>query len=112
MTTKFSMGRDINGYNTFSLQFSDESYSMSLAAGVAQTVTTPTDAEHYYVIFGFEPGANVWVANNTTAIIPTGAVTATASQPNPTVRIVKAGDVLSLITNSLTAEVGVSFYAI
>lgn len=112
MATKFSMVRDINGYNSFALPYSDTNYNMLLAANVAQTVTMPTDNAKYLVVFSFESGSNVWTAPNTTAVIPSGAAAAGVSQLNPTVRIMSSGDTLSLITNATTAHVGVSIYAI
>lgn len=112
MATKFSMGRDINGYNSFSLAFSDTNYNMVLAAGVAQSVTIPSDEDHYRVIFSFTPGASVWVANNSTAAAPSGASALSASQLNPVARDVKKGDVLSLITTDTSAAVGVQIYAV
>lgn len=113
MSTKFAMTRDINGYNGFGLMFADDKYSVTLAAATGATLTIPGNFAKWLVIFAYEPGTHVWVANNATAAVPAGAtLVATTSELNPTARHVKAGDVLSLITANTTADVGVSLYAI
>jgi hypothetical protein len=112
MTTKFNMTRDINGYNGFGLAFSDTNYNTTLAAGVAQSLTIPSDSAYYLVVFAFEPGATIWVADNQTAVVPGVSFAATFSDLNPAARLVKAGDVLSFITSDTTAVIGVSLYAV
>jgi hypothetical protein len=111
-STYMNQTRDINGYNTFGIPFAVDNQFTILSSGVAQNFTVPSNFENWDLVFSFEPGAKVWVANNTTAAIPTGAFAATASQLNPAVRQVKAGDVISFITDNVTAEVGVSLYAL
>lgn len=112
MTTPFSLTRDINGYNGFGLAFSDTNNQVTLAASVEQHFTIPSDAPYYLIIFGIEPGAAIWVANNATATLPSGSIAGTLSQLNPSARFVKGGDVISMITPDTTAEVGVSIYAL
>lgn len=123
MTTKFSMTRDINGYNGFGLAFSDTKYSATLAAAGEKTITVPqgntlgsgisTATHKFLAIFSFQPGANVWVALNATAAVPASAsFTTTTSELNPTARYVSAGDVIHFVTADTTADVGVTFYAL
>jgi hypothetical protein len=110
MSTKFSMTRDINGYNGFGLMFADDKYSTTLASGVAQTLTIPSNASKWLAIFSYEPGGEVWVANNATAALPGGTMAAATSEMNPTARQVKAGDILSFITPDTTLYIGITLY--
>ena len=111
MPTKFAMIRDIDGFNSFGLNFApDSTYDTTLAAGVAQTVTVPSTANSYAAVFQYEPGASVWVAQNQTSTLPGAAFATTFAQLNPTTRKVNSGDTLSFISNNTTAEVAVSFY--
>lgn len=119
--TKFNMVRDINGFNGFGLDFAENNEQMLLLAGVEQHFTVPNVScvngqsgltNSWIAIFCIQAGGDVWVANNATAQVPVGAAAATTSQLNPTARRVKGGDVLSFITNDVSAEVGVLFYAL
>lgn len=113
MPTLFAMTRDINGYNGFGLPFSINKYSATLTTGAEQTFTVPSETRNYIVIFSFEPGARVWVAKNETAAVPAGAtVVSTTSELNPTARQVLGGDVLHFITPDVTADMGITLYAL
>jgi len=112
MTTKFALSRDINGYNGFGLKFSDDKFGVQLAAGVAQSITVPTQAAKYIAIFAYQPGGNVYVALNDTAAVYTGTAASVNSEFNPVAREVSSGDTLSLITDDAQARVGVTFYAL
>jgi hypothetical protein len=117
MTTKFSLIRDINGYNGFGLKPSDLKYSAILAQDTEATLTLPPTKDATYnrwlVIFSFNPGASVFVAYDETAETPAGATFAeTTSELNPTGRQVAPGAVLSFITSESAADVQVSLYAI
>ena len=59
MTTKLNMRRDINGYNSFGLDFSDANYSATITVGVARALTVPGAQlnVNYLAVFSFEPGA-------------------------------------------------------
>lgn len=109
-STYFSMTRDINGYNGFGLVPATDKQSMLLATSVAQSVTVPSNHQKWIAIFGIESGASVWVALNTTAVVPAGAASATSSELNPTAWQVSAGDTISFITADASAQVGVKFY--
>jgi len=114
MTTKMIMIKDINGNVTYGVPFCDalNTFSGVLAASTAQSVTVPLGASLYLAIFAYSTGGEVWVANNTTAAIPTGSIGLTSSQLNPVARQVKPGDVLSFITPDTACNLNVSFYAI
>jgi len=101
MSTKFNMTRDVAGYNGFGIPFAEDGYSMVLAAGVAQSVTVPDNYPNWIAIFGYTPGATVWVNGITTAVAPTGAASATTAKLNPSARYVKAGDIISFITSDV-----------
>ena len=102
MSTKFNMTRDINGFNGFGIPFSLDGETMVLAAGVAQSVTVPDNYPFWIAIFGYTPGATVWVDGITTAVAPTGAHSASTSRLNPAARFVKAGQTISFITEDAT----------
>lgn len=101
--TKFSMTRDINGYNGFGVPFTLTARSAILTATVEQHFTVPSNYPFWIAIFSYSPGAAVWVDGITTAAAPTGAFAATTSELNPAARYVKAGDVLSFITADITS---------
>lgn len=98
MSTIFNMTRDVAGNNGFGIVFTDQGYSMLLATGVAQSVTVPQEYQNYIAIFGYTPGASVWVDGITTAAAPSGAAAASTARLNPSARTVKAGQTLSFIT--------------
>jgi len=113
---KFIMTRDINGYNGFGLQFSDNKYSGLLSAGVEQTLTVPespfADYPNLLAVFSFEPGSTVWVSLNATAVVPSTSISSSNSELNPAARYVTGGDVLHFITDDASDEYGVIFYAV
>jgi hypothetical protein len=109
--TKFSMTRDINGYNGFGLPFALQGDCFTLAANVAQSVTVPSDYPYWIAIMKFTPGSSVWAALNTTAVLPTGVVVANASELNAAPKLVKAGETISFITAETTfPAVSVLYY--
>lgn len=113
MTTKFSMIRDINGYNGFGLQFCDDNEMVLLAASEDTTLTVPSAANQYLALFSIPSGADVWVANNATSEFPSlDEFESTSSVLNPTARLVNGGDILHFITPSSNIAISVSFYAI
>jgi hypothetical protein len=124
MTIPFTLTRDINGYNGFGLQFSDTKYSatipqttdttLTIGGNAAMGAAAATTYNKYIVIFSYEPGSQVWVANNETAGVPAGATFAlTDSELNPSARMVQAGDVLHFYTpDSGGANVSVIIYAL
>lgn len=110
--TPLNFKKDTNGFNSYAPSFTNLNYSVTLAANTAQSLTVPETNAYFVAIFQVTPGASVWVANGVTAEVPGGTFSQTSSQLNPGARYVKAGDVLSFITSTTTAAVGVSFYAV
>lgn len=103
MSTKFSMTRDINGYNGFGIPFAQDAQSAILAANVEQHITVPSNYPNWIAIFNFTPGSSVWVDGITTAVAPTGAFSATTAELNPAARYVQAGKTISFITTDVTS---------
>lgn len=118
MATPFVMIRDQAGYQSFATPFNDPTYTYSctLASATAASLTVPTGPANtkWLAIITYAPGANVWVALNTTAAVPAGSTfAATASHQLPAPKVVNAGDVLSFITIiSGGVDVGVQLYAL
>ncbi len=110
MSTQLMMTTDVNGINTFGLEFAEDNYSVTLAADTEKTVTVPDNFKNWLAVFAFESGSNVWVSLNSTAEVPDGTGGATTSQLCPTARSVKAGDVIHFITGDTSAQAAVSFY--
>ncbi len=102
MSTKFSMVRDINGYNGFGIIPTYDVYGCTLAASTAQSVTVPANYENWIAIFTYTPGANIYVSFTTTATVPGGTMGIITSTLNPSARQVKGGQTLSLITSDTT----------
>ena len=107
------MTRDINGYNGFGIMPTYDIQSGIMAAGVAQSVTVPDNYPNWIAIFSYSPGSNIWVSFTTTALVPTGAFSSTASSLNPSARAVSAGQTISLITNDADSpEISIEFQVI
>ncbi len=98
MSTKFNMTRDINGYNGFGIQPTYDIQGASLAVGVAQTFTVPSNYPNWIAIFSYTPGATFFVNFTTTATLPSGTVAAITSVLNPAARALVGGSTFSVIT--------------
>ena len=84
MPTKFSITRDINGYNGYGLKPTDTAVSVTLTANTDTPFTVPsisslggsntadTNNPVLIAIFYFTSGSEVWCALNTTAELPAG----------------------------------------
>jgi len=107
----------VNGFGSF---LGDTQVSSTLGAGVEATFTVPSTTSmggmamdsNYMAVFSYEPAKKVWVAVNATAAVPAGnTLVATASILNPSAKIVKAGDIIHVIS-AAAADVGIEFYQI
>lgn len=113
MSTQLNFGRDTQGLNAYAPDFATNHFSATLTNGSAQTFTVPSNFSVWIASFSYQPGSNFWVASNTAAAVPVGATFAsTNSELNPGARRVYAGDVISVITDNSSADVGVSLYAV
>ena len=113
MSTVLNFGRDVQGYNAYAPLIAVDNYSATLITGTASNITVPSNHETWIAVFSYQPGVTVWVTTNGTAASPAGGTfSSTNSQLLPSTRTVYAGDVISLITDTATADVGVSFYAV
>ena len=123
MATKFSMTRDINGYNGFGLKPSDTNISATLTASTDTTFTVPgSDAiggcnyqtkSLWLAIFSFDVGSDVWVSINSTASAPAGSTfAATSSFLNPAGIELQQGDVIHCFTTQTGVDVSIRFYSI
>ena len=111
MSTKFNMSRDVNGYNGFGLPFALDGQAVVLTAGAAETFTVPSNYPCWIAIFSYTPGSSVWVDGINTAATPSGTVAATTARLNPVACEVRAGQLISVITDDTSLpEVQVSYY--
>lgn len=102
--------RDAAGIPAWGLQFSGDSYNVTLSAGVEETIDVPNEnAKGYLAVFSFEPGSSVWVSN-ATITLPTGTPAQSPVQLNPGPKQVLAGSTLYFKTSDTSAQVGVAFY--
>ncbi len=113
MTTLLNFESDTRGISTNAPKFSEDNYSATIAATTDTTLTVPDNFTNWVAYFKYEAGKNVWVALNATAAAPAGATFAsTTSEYLPEKKAVQAGDVIHFFSQTGTAIVGVSFFAI
>jgi hypothetical protein len=107
-----NMGKDVKGRDTYALPFCEDNYLTTLAQGVVQTLTVPTEYAWYEAVFFFQPGSTIYVSNGPNLALPGASFAKTYAQGRPTVRRVKGGSILKFICADEAAEMGVSFYGI
>lgn len=116
MSIPLEFARDVASFNTFAMPFSDTVFRTTLAAGVAQSLTIPSNPDPIYkkwlAIFSIDPGKRIFIGNGVVSSVPGGSFDESAAPLNPTPRIVKSGDILSFITPDTNAYVTVELYAI
>ena len=79
--------------------------ALSLGVSTAETMTIPADSN--FVIFSAT--ADFYAKYDGTATVPADVTDGTASELNPTARILKTGDTISLISPAATVVTG-TFY--
>lgn len=112
MSTPLSFGRDVQGYNAYAPQPCTNIVSATLDAGVAASVTVPSNFPVWIASFNYSPGSSVYVdfSGQVAAVPAGGTFVATSSTLNPGQRTVLAGDSISAITADTTADVVIELY--
>ncbi len=96
------MSRDINGYNGFGRFPTYDIQSTSLAQGVAQSITVPSNFQNWLAIFSYTPGSNIWISTTGTAAAASTSFASGISMLNPSALQLSAGMVISCITADST----------
>lgn len=114
MPTQLNFGRDVQGYNAYAPALSADKYSAALASGANSSITVPGTAQRWIAVLSYQPGADIWVTVNGTAVVPAGGTFASVNSCLlPASLSVKAADTISCVNNSTTAQdVGISLYAV
>jgi hypothetical protein len=109
-----NFGRDVQGYNAYAPQDSSVKYSANLVTGVPSNILIPSSYQVWVIAFSAQPGVDIWVSlSGGTATVPAGGtLQPTNSILNPGQRTVYAGNTVSLITSTATAEVGIELWPV
>jgi hypothetical protein len=107
-----NLGRDVSGRTTFLRSKADHIYNGVLTSlGGEQTITIPSDAKYWDVIFAVTPGASIWIAINQTAVVPSSSIATGTSELNPVgYSRLLAGDVIHFITGDTSNDVSIALY--
>jgi hypothetical protein len=93
--------------------FTDVAPQFALAASTALSYTVPGDSSKpYRVKFYWPYNANIWVALNSTATVPTAGTMSPNSKSvlRPEIKYVRGGDVLSFISDALVTDAGFELF--
>jgi hypothetical protein len=106
-------GRDLQGYNSYAPQPSNNKWSATITNGNATSVTVPKTAAVWTVSFRYYPN-DVWVdVTGTTAAVPVGSTLAsTTAELNPASMTLLAGATISMITGLVAADVSVVMWPV
>lgn len=123
MATQYNIDSNTRGVNGWGLQFSKNSYTTTLGAGVEATVAVPASAatgvptayqkNKWVARVTVEAGKKVYIALNGTAAVPVGGTLAASTSellPIQSAWFVKTGDVIHIIS-AAAADVSIAFYA-
>lgn len=114
MTVRYLSQRPVDD---FSLAFSDEHYSATLAASTNTVFTLPTTAPLFKVLIKVSGTSPVWVAEDFAASAPVGASFASTRSEmimpyTPFCREVQGGHALNFYTGGTGVEVSISLYSL
>jgi len=111
-TAALKFAKSAKGDITFAATPTTTMYKAELTNGNADSITLSTDADFYTVSFVFQPGTSCWVdVTGVTASGPTTATFAvTTSRLNPASYLLPAGAVISVVTESVTAQVSIAIW--
>ena len=116
-----SIAKGVNGFGR-KPPASGYSYTITLAGNTVKTLTVPSSSamgninsssiSTFIALFSYKPATEFWVAINGTAAVPAGGdFAANTSELLPSAYIVKAADVIQVISVA-GGDMSVSFYAI
>lgn len=125
MATQYNIYKYLEGINGFGLYACDTNYTATLVASTDTSFTVPgvsslgtptaTTNNKFVAIFSWTDSDDLFLNLNATAALPVGGTLAASTTAmldrGNAARIVKAGDVIHLISSS-TPKVCVSLYAI
>lgn len=127
MATQFLLTRDIAGYPTTGEQtctrFTDTAQYFTLTGSTVEDVTVPSVTSPHgrpgrliakFKLVSLTENAVVWVLPSDSPVLtlPTGTVTATTAEMNPSCREVTAGQSLQLLTSQADVSVSITYYEI
>lgn len=110
LPTTYNINRAIaSTFGAYGAQFATHKFTTTAGAGVEATLTIPgisamgnvnsTTKAQWMAVFSYEPAKKFYVAVNATAAVPAGnTLAASTASLNPPGRIVKEGDVISVIS--------------
>lgn len=112
MPVPYLLLKDLNGYVDQGLAYTPDNFTVTLASLAETSFTVPSETKRWALQFSFEPRRSVFICVNGVAEVPAGNTFApSTSMQLPDAMCVKAGDVISMISNDNNVDVSVSLYA-
>jgi hypothetical protein len=121
MDQQYNINSFSSGVNGFGSQFAKIVFSANLPANTNKTITVPggdaaddprVRVPRFLAVFSYHAARNVYVKLNATATVPGGVNFAAGSELLPPAKVVKAGDVINVITATADTNVSVALYEI
>jgi len=111
-TAALQFGKDAKGYIAYAPNPTTTMYKAELTNGNADSITLASAASFYTVSFVYQPGTSNWVdVTGVVAAAPTtGSFVTTTSRLNPSSYLLPGGAVISIVTESVSAQVSVSIW--